>query len=309
MPHTHSHAHEPAAKGWLLASLVATIALVVIEFTAGHLGHSLALASDGWHNVSDVPSLFFAWLAIHFEQRPPNHQKTFGYQRAGVLAAFVNALILVTVAFLIGWEGYERLRHPQPVATGVMVVTGLLALAINGAITYGLVHGRGDLNIRAIFIHNLGDALSNVAIIAAALIIRHTHLRAVDPALALLIAAMILWSAWGILRETANILLESLPEGMSVHDVASAMLEVEGVQEVHDVHIWSLNARSHALACHVRILNMPTSESELIIHEIQRALAEKFSITHSTIQVEHTHRPGEFHTYMPEPIPSRRHVK
>ncbi|MGH9344484.1 MAG: cation diffusion facilitator family transporter, partial [Terriglobia bacterium] len=131
----------------------------------------------------------------------------------------------------------------------------------------------------------------------------------IDPILGLLIAALIFWSAVGILEESANILLESLPKGMSVQNVAGAILAIEGVEEVHDVHIWSLNPHSHALACHLRILNMPTSESEMIIHRVQKALAEKFNISHSTIQVEHTHPPGEFHTYMPEPARARHSEK
>lgn len=272
------------------------------------MGHSLSLVSDGWHNLSDLPSLFFAWVAIHFEQRPPNHRKTFGYQRAGVLAAFTNALILVAVAFVIGRDGYERLLHPAPVASSIMIVVGLVALAINGTITLGMARGRADINVRAIFIHNLGDSLSNVGIIAAALIIRATQFVAADALLAILIAIAMLWSALAILRESANILLESLPEGMSVSDAANAMLDIKGVQEVHDVHIWSLNPHSHALACHIRILDMPTSESELIIHRVQETLAARFHISHCTIQVEHTHRPGEFHTYMPEPAHAR-HAK
>lgn len=298
----HSHTHSHATKGWLAFAIALTLALVAAEFAGGRFGHSLSLISDGWHNLSDLPALVFAWLAAHFEQKPPDEKKTFGYQRAGVLAAFTNGLILAAVAIVIGAEGYERLRHPEPVASGLMIVIGLVALGINGTITLGMLRGRKDINVRAIFIHNLGDALSNVAIIVAALIIRATHFAAADPILALLIAIGILWGAIDILRESANILLESLPAGISVSGVASEILGVPGVEEVHDVHVWSLNPHSHALACHIRILDMPTSESEIIIAKIRQSLAEQFHISHATIQVEHTHPPGEFHTYMPEPF-------
>lgn len=304
MGHSHHH-HSVGTKNWLLAALVMTVALVAAEFVVGMKGHSLSLASDGWHNLSDLPPLFFAWLAIYLEQRPPDRQRTFGYQRAGVLAAFVNALILVAVAAVIAFEGYGRIRHPEPVASGLMIVIGAVALAINGVITIGMVRGRGDINVRAIFIHSLGDALSDVAIIIGAILMRVLHTPLIDPALGLLIAALILWSAVGILEESGSILLESLPKGMSVADVAGAILSVEGVEEAHDIHIWSLNPHSHTLACHVRILDMPTSESEMIIHKVQQVLHDKFDIAHSTIQVEHTHPPGEFHTYMPEPARSR----
>ncbi|MGH9374805.1 MAG: cation diffusion facilitator family transporter [Terriglobia bacterium] len=299
--HSHSHAYVPSAKGWLKWAILLTIGLVVTEFITGSLAHSLALTSDAWHNLSDVPSLFLAWLAIYFEGKPPGPSKTFGYQRAGVLAAFVNGIVLLGIAVLICFEGYERIIHPAPIASGVMMAVGAVALLVNGLVTWGMARGREDLNLRALFVHSLGDALSNVGIIAGAWIIRSTGARQIDPLLAFLIAGMIVWSSAGIIQESVNILLESLPKGMSAPDVARAMLDVEGVCEVHDMHIWSLSSHSHALACHVRILDMPTSESEIIAERIRQALARKFSITHTTIQFEHTHPPGEFHTYMPEP--------
>ncbi|MDE3178213.1 MAG: cation transporter [Acidobacteriota bacterium] len=301
----HSHSHFEGSEGWLLFALTITAALVATEFVAGSAGHSLSLVSDGWHNLSDMPSLFFAWIAVRYQHRPANHKKTFGYQRAGVLAAFTNALILLAVACVIGWEGYGRLRRPAHVASGAMIVVGIIALVINGTITLGMLRGRNDINIRAIFVHNLGDAASNAAIIAAAIIIRITGFVEADPLLAILIAIAIFWGGIGILRESADILLESLPEGMSIGNVAGAMLDVPGVQEVHDVHIWSLNPHSHAIACHIRTIDMPTSESEIIIRSVQNMLAERFGISHCTVQVEHTHPPGEFHTYMPEPARAR----
>ena len=298
--HDHSHAHN-GAKGWLKWAIVLTLGLVAVEFTAGSMAHSLSLTSDAWHNLSDVPSLVLAWLALYFERKPPGPRKTFGYQRAGVLAAFINGIALLGIAFLICYEGYERIIHPAPIASGVMMAVGAIALIVNGVITLGMARGRENLNLRAVFVHNLGDALSNVGIIAGAWIIHSTGAVQIDPLVAFLIAGMIVWSAIGIVKESVNILLESLPKGMTVPEVARTILEVEGVREVHDMHIWSLNARSHALACHVRILDMPTSESELISERIRQTLAQKFGITHCTIQFEHTHPPGQFHTYMPEP--------
>lgn len=301
--HSRSHIHAHSAKGWLKWAFLLTLGLVAIEFTAGSMAHSLSLTSDAWHNLSDAPSLFLAWLAVYYERKPPGPSKTFGYQRAGVIAAFVNGIILVGIALLICFQGYERIVHPVPVASGVMMAVGAAALCVNGLITLGMARGREDLNLRAIFVHNLGDALSNIGIIAGAWIIYRTGERRIDPLLAFLIAGMIVWSAIGIVGESVNILLESLPKGMNVSEVARTMLQVEGVCEVHDVHVWSLSSRSHALACHVRILDMPTSESEFIGERIRQILVQKFGITHSTIQFEHTHPPGEFHTYMPEPAP------
>jgi cobalt-zinc-cadmium efflux system protein len=291
--------------GWAVkAALGVTLALVATEFVAGKLAHSLALISDGWHNLTDVPILVLSWMALYFERKPPDDQRTYGYQRAGVLAAFVNACLLIGVALLICYEGYERIVRPAPLSTRAMLWVGALALLINAGISLSLAPGRGDLNLRAVFIHNLGDALSNLAIIGGAWLIQKTGQTIFDPLVAFLIAGMIVWTALGIIRDSANILLESLPKGMSLEQVAKAMLRVPGVRGVHDVHIWSLGSQSHALSCHVHILDMPTSESELIAERIRDVLSGEFGIDHTTIQFEHTHLPGDFHKYMPEPAPT-----
>jgi cobalt-zinc-cadmium efflux system protein len=299
----HSLKHLQS-KGWVVkAAVLATLALVVTEFVVGSMAHSLALISDGWHNLTDVPTLIFSWIALYFERKPPDHRKTYGYQRAGVLAAFVNGLILVGVAIYICYEGYSRFLRPETVAVGKMLTVGIVALVINASVTLGLTREHRDLNLRAVFVHYLGDTLSNAGIIAGAFLIRYTGQSFIDPMLAFLIAGMIFWGALGILAESANILLESLPKGMNLERVASSLLQVSGVREVHDVHVWSLGSDSHALSCHVHILDMPTSESERIAHRIREILEAEFGITHTTIQFEHEHEPGEFHTYMPEPAP------
>jgi cobalt-zinc-cadmium efflux system protein len=300
----HIHLHKGKADWVVKAALVVTLALVATEFIAGSLAHSLALIGDGWHNLTDVPTLILSWMALYFERKPPDNQKTYGYQRAGVLVAFVNALMLLGVAGFICYEGYERIVHPEPVAAGAMLVVGIIALFINGGITLGLATERHDLNLRAVFVHNLGDALSNVAIIVGALIIQRTGQTLIDPIVAFLIAGLIIWTALGIIADSANILLESLPKGMSLERVAGSMLEVPGVRGVHDIHVWSLGTQSHALSCHVNIFDMPTSESERIAHQIREVLAGEFGIRHTTIQFEHMHPPGEFHMYMPEPAPA-----
>lgn len=303
--HSHGHGHSHFRRpDWVVkGALAVTLVLVVVEFVTGHLAHSLALIGDGWHNLTDLPSLVLAWIALYFERKPPDHQKTYGYQRAGVLAAFVNSLALVAVAILICYEGYERIMRPEPVATQAMLIVGIVAFVINGSISLALATGRRDLNLRAVFIHNLGDAFSNIALIAGAWLIQRTGQTMIDPLIAFLIAGMIVWTALGVITESTNILLESLPKGMNLGQVANAMLEVPGVREVHDIHIWSLGTNTHALSCHIHILDMPTSESEMICQRLREVLASGFGITHSTIQFEHTHLPGDFHRYMPGPAP------
>jgi len=297
----HALSHSRTATWVVKVALLVTLLLVIVEFVAGVKAHSLALIGDGWHNLSDIPTLVFSWIALYLERKPPDEQKTFGYQRAGVLAAFVNALILAGVALLICYEGYERIVRPEPVASRTMLLVGLLALLVNGGVSLGLAREHRDLNLRAVFIHYLGDALSNVGIIVGAWLIARTGQHLIDPLLAFLIAGMILWSSLSIMAESSNILLESLPKGMTLEKVANLMLGVPGVREVHDMHIWSLGSSSHALSCHVMILDMPTSESERIAHRLREVLASEFGITHTTIQFEHTHLAGDFHRYMPEP--------
>jgi len=299
----HLHGHTRSMNWPIRLALLATLGLVATEFITGALSHSLALVSDGWHNLTDVPTLVLAWVALYFERKPPDHQKTYGYQRAGVLAAFVNSLILVAVSLFLCYQGYLRVVRPEHVAAGTMLVVGVVAFVLNGAISLALAGGHSDLNVRAVFIHNLGDALSNLAIIGGALLIRVTGRPLIDPLLAFLIAGMILWSAAGVIGESANILLESLPKGMDLQKVATALLGVEGVREVHDVHIWSLGSKSKALSCHIRVLDMPTSECECIGQRLRDVLASGFGIEHTTIQFEHTHEPGAFHMYMPQPAP------
>ena len=307
--HDHGHAHGfgpgEAVTGILGAAVVATLLLVAVEFIAAYVGHSIALASDAIHNLTDVPTLVISWLAMRWARRPPTHEKTFGYHRSGILAAFVNATVLALAAiFLIG-ESLARLRHPVAVGTGLMMWVSLLALAINGGITLGVHRGRRDLNVRTVWLHNLGDALSNIAIIAGAIVIRSTGAQWVDPALGMAIGAMVLWSGTGILRESGHILLEGLPRNLRLEDVAAAILRVEGVQEVHDIHIWTLGTDLHALSCHVRIPDMHMDASERVLANIRDALARDFQITHTTIQFERAGLPAHAGLYMPAPAHRR----
>lgn len=287
--------------GLLGAAVVVTFALVAVELIAGYMGHSIALVSDAVHNLTDVPTLVISWIGMRMALKPPTAQKTYGYHRAGILAAFVNAMLLELVAVFLLYQAVLRLRSPVDVHTGLMLWASVLALAINGGITLSVHRGRRDLNIRAVWLHNLGDALSNVAIFAGALVIRWTGAQWVDPVIGIGIGAMVLWSATGILSESGHILLEGLPREIQLEDVASVMLRVSGVQEVHDIHIWTLGTDMVALSCHVRIPDMHMEESERILCNIREELEHNFRIAHTTIQFERAGLPAEAGPYMPEP--------
>ncbi|HKE09313.1 MAG TPA: cation diffusion facilitator family transporter [Candidatus Acidoferrum sp.] len=300
--HGHDHAHPAMRPSVLAWAMAATLGLVVAEVFGGILGHSVALLNDAVHNLSDVPALGISWLAMRWAERPADSEKTFGYHRAGTLAAFTNAILLVLLALWLGYEAIDRLRTPVEVVESWMIWTSIAALVVNGGITLALVRGHSDLNLRAILVHNFGDALSNIAIIVGALIIGYTHAHWIDPLLGLAIGILVLYSSIGILRDSAHILLEGRPKSAGIEEVARAILSIDQVQEVHDIHIWSLGGSHNALSCHARIPDMHMDECEKILEAIRKKLADEFQIEHSTVQLERAGLPASSGYVMPEPL-------
>jgi cobalt-zinc-cadmium efflux system protein len=270
----------------LKLSMALTATYVVATFYFGVRAHSLALVSEAGHNVSDLLAILLSFAAVYFQTRPATDQKTFGYQRAGVLAAFVNALTLIVLAAWIGLSAIHRLYQPVTVQPHLMMVVAAAGVLMNGAIAGLLWKFSGDVNIRSVFLHMLGDTLSTAAVIAGGFAIAVTGAMWIDPVLSLIIAGMIVWSSVTIVRETLNILLEGTPSAVSLGQVRTALSGVPGVLNVHDLHIWSLGSSSHALASHVTIAEMPISECSSILDAINCALRDRFHITHTTIQFE-----------------------
>ena len=275
----------------LQASLAATVAYVGLCFAVGIRAHSLSLLSEAGHNVSDAAALLLSFVAVWLANRPANDGKTFGYQRAGVLAAFFNALALVAVSTWIAIEAVGRLRHPAHVASTAMMLVAAAGVVMNGLIATALWRvsrksGGDDVNLRSVLVHMAGDVLSTAAVIVGGLLIRLTGLEWIDPALSLAIALLILWSSISIARETLNILLEGTPEGIALPEIRAALAGIEGVEDVHDLHVWSLGSQTHALATHIRIADIPPSESHAILDRVKAALRERFRILHTTIQFE-----------------------
>ncbi len=284
--HTHGPPTGKTARV-LQFSVLATLAYVVLTFVAGVRAHSLALISEAGHNVSDAGALLLSFVAVYFQARPATDNKTFGYQRAGVLAAFLNAITLVVLSVWIAVEAVGRLAHPAAVKSGSMMWVAACGVLMNGVIAWFLWRAGRDVNMRSVFVHMLGDTLSTAAVIVGGAVIYLTGLTWIDPALSLGIAALILWSSVSIVRETLNILLEGTPSGISLADVRSSLALIEGVEDVHDLHIWSLGSETHALATHVRIADLPLSESNAILDAIRADLKARFRICHTTIQFEH----------------------
>ena len=302
--HAHNHSRHarptlrPSVLGW---SMAATLGLVIAEVFGGILGRSVALLNDAVHNLSDVPTLGISYLAMRWAVRPADSEKTYGYHRAGTLAAFTNAFVLVLLSLWLGYAAVQRFRSPVEVIESWMIWTSVAALAVNGGITLALVRGRGDLNLRSILVHNFGDALSNVAIIIGAIVIRMTGANWVDPLLGLAIGLLVLWSSIRILRESSHILLEGRPHELRVEDVARAILTVEGVQEVHDLHLWSLGGGHHALSLHARIPDMHMDKCEHLLEAIRQVAQKEFRIEHTTVQLERAGLPAQSGYVMPAP--------
>jgi cobalt-zinc-cadmium efflux system protein len=271
----------------LWISMVATLLYVALTLVAGLRAHSLALISEAGHNMSDFLALALSYVAVYFQARPATHSKTFGYQRAGVLAAFLNAGTLILISLWIGVEAVHRLSAPVAVQPRIMMLVAVAGVVMNGVIA-GLLWGVArDVNMRSAFIHMAGDTLSTAAVIAGGAGILWTHQNWIDPVLSLVIAALILWSSVDIVRETLNILLEGTPRGLSIERIRMHMQGIEGVNNVHDLHVWSLGSQSHAMACHVCIDDIPPSESNCILVKINTVARDHFHIHHTTIQFEH----------------------
>jgi cobalt-zinc-cadmium efflux system protein len=260
---------------------------VILLVAAGIRAHSLALLSEAGHNLSDFLALLLSLVAVFLEGRPPSATKTYGYRRAGVLVALVNALSLVVVSFFIFYEAFQRFQHPEPVHARTMIGVAAAGVVMNGVIALLLWRSGGDVNMRSALLHEVGDTLSTAAVIVGGIAILWTGQYWIDSALSIAIGGLILWSSFGIVRETLNILLEGTPRGMSLEEVESAMRTIVGVSDVHDLHLWSIGSENHALSAHVKIADMPTSESDTILREINEKLGHGFGIRHTTIQLEH----------------------
>ncbi|MGB9071140.1 MAG: cation diffusion facilitator family transporter [Terriglobales bacterium] len=283
--HTHGHGHGTGRV--LRISLAVTVLYILLLVVAGIRAHSLALLSEAGHNLSDFLALLLSLAAVYLEGRPPSLTKTYGYRRAGVLAALVNSLSLIVVSFFIFYAAYQRVQYPEHVHAGVMIVVGAAGVVMNGVIALLLWRTGRDVNVRSAFLHEVGDTLSTAAVIAGGWVILWTGQYWIDAALSFGIGALILWSSFRIVGETLNILLEGTPRGMSVEAVETAMREIAGVRAVHDLHVWSIGSENHALSAHVNIADIPTSESDTILREINERLGHDFGIRHTTIQFEH----------------------
>jgi len=284
----HAHVHGAGSpKRVLKISLAVTLAYIVLLVVAGIRAHSLALLSEAGHNLSDFLALLLSLVAVYLQSRPASSTKTYGYHRAGVLAALVNAVSLVAVSFFIFYEAFRRLQHPEHVEAAIMMWVAGAGVVMNGVIALLLYRSGGDVNIRSALLHEVGDTLSTATVIAGGWAILITGNSWIDSALSCGIGALILWSGFGIVRETLNILLEGTPRGVQLESVEIAIRSIDGVNDVHDLHCWSIGSETRALSCHISIADIPPSVSERILRDVKDRLHHSFHIDHTTIQFEH----------------------
>ncbi len=284
--HVHSHGVAANMGGRLVLALALTLFFVTGEFVAGLVSHSLALISDAGHNLTDALAVGFSLWAMSVAKREPTPDRTFGYHRAGILVAALNAGTLVLIALFIFYEAVNRLLHPQPVEGWIVIVVAAVAVLLNGAIAFMLSAGTSDLNVRSTFVHMAGDALSAAGVILAGIGILLTGWQLLDPLVSVLIGIFILFSSWGIVKEALNILMEGTPSGVQMAQLIGDMDGVPGVIAVHDVHVWTIGHDRRALSAHVNTGNCTVLESSRVFTEMNRMLETKYDIVHSTLQAE-----------------------
>jgi cobalt-zinc-cadmium efflux system protein len=287
--HPHSHLADAAQKNTtrLAVSLVLTLIFVIVEATAGWISNSLALLTDAAHNLTDVFALALSWIAMRLTIQPANSRRTYGYHRAGILAAMINSGTLVLISLGIFYEAWRRISAPPEVQTGILVGVGFLALLINLGTALLVKKGsEHDLNLRSAFVHLMGDVLSTVGAVIAGVVIYFTGWNWLDPLVSILIGIMILLSAAGILRETWDILLESTPRDVDMNALVHEIIRVPGVLGVHDLHVWSISRGLRTMSAHILTDDVSISRGSAIQAQISALAAQRFNIAHATLQLE-----------------------
>lgn len=287
--HTHFPLYQDANRTTtrLSLSLFLTLAFVVIEAGAGIFANSLALLTDAAHNLTDVIALGLTWFAVRLTAQPANAQKTYGYHRAGILVALLNSTTLVLISLGIFYEAYRRFMSPPEVQSGILIGVGLIAVVVN-LVTALLVHrgSQSDLNLRSAFVHLMGDVVSTIGAVIAGVIIYFTHANWLDPFVSVLIGFLILYNAWGILRDAVDILLEATPRDVNIKRLVADIIQVEGVLGIHDIHVWSLTQSLRTMSAHILTDDLHISAGAGIQREVSEILLHRYNIAHATLQLE-----------------------
>lgn len=284
--HSHSHSHAPASFGRAFAiGITLNAVFVVVEVVYGLLSNSLALVADAGHNLSDVLGLVLAWVATVLEKRAATERHTYGYRRSSILAALANAVVLLVSVGAIVWEALQRLRTPEAIGAQTIIWVALLGIVINLGTALMFMSGRkGDLNIRGAFVHMAADAAISAGVVVAGVCIMFTGWSWLDPVVSLVLSAIIIYGTWGLLRESINLSLDAVPEGIDLPAVREYLRELPQVADAHHLHIWGLSTTETALTVHL-VLKDP-AQGNALLQEINVTLRQRFRIEHATIQFE-----------------------
>jgi cobalt-zinc-cadmium efflux system protein len=288
--HAHDHAHHDhlreVGRRRLLIVLAMTAAFMVVEFVGGWIANSLALMADAGHMLGDVAALGLASFALAFARRRATPGKTYGYLRIEILAALLNGATLIVISALIFWQAYRRFRTPPEIEGGLMLGVATAGLLVNLAAAL-LLHGSSthNLNLRGAYLHVIGDLLGSVGAIAAALIIIFTGWTAADPIISVLVALLILGGAWRLVHESVDVLLEAVPKHIDMAALHAAICQIPDIEEVHDLHVWTLTSGFFAMSGHA-VIRDPARYKD-VLNTVHDVMHERFGITHVTMQVEH----------------------
>jgi cobalt-zinc-cadmium efflux system protein len=281
---SHSHASPKVALGTAFAL---TAVVLLVEVVGGFASHSLALLSDAGHVLTDIVALGLAWFAAVQAERPSDDRRTYGYHRVGILAALANAITLIVIVGAIAFEAAHRLRQPETVTPWIMFASASVGVAVNLFIGLRLRHqGQHNINVRAAMLHVFGDVGASVAVLVGGVIIALTGWYLADPIISLAIALLIAWGAWGVLRETIAILMESTPRDVDVTHLLRDLGKIPGVSGVHDLHVWSIAGGMRALSAHVQVVDRPLSACDTLREKINTLLRNNYHIGHTTLQFE-----------------------
>jgi cobalt-zinc-cadmium efflux system protein len=284
-PAHHHHHSSPDFSRAFAVGVALNMTFVVIEVTYGVIGDSLALITDAGHNLSDVLGLLLAWGASYLATRQPSLRRTYGYSRATILASMFSGLLLLAAVVLISWEAFNRFLVPsEPAGQTIMVVAGIGVL-INSLTAWFFVAGKDhDLNIRGAYLHMAADALVSLGVVVSGFVIWKFGLKWFDPLSSLMIAAVIFWSTWGLLRDSLNLAIDAVPPDLDPKEVRQWLMEQPGVDGMHDLHIWPMSTTNTALTVHLLMPTPPTNDE--FLHCLAQQLKEEYGISHATFQIE-----------------------
>ncbi|MGP1352187.1 MAG: cation diffusion facilitator family transporter [Parasphingopyxis sp.] len=291
--HGHGHSHAPADFGRAFAiGITLNTLYIIVEAGYGFAIGSMALLADAGHNLSDVLGLIIAWTGATLAKRPPSKRYTFGFRGSSILAALFNAVLLLIAVGLIALEAIQRIVYPAPVPGGTIIVVAAIGIVINGATALLFARGRkGDINIRGAYLHMAADAAVSAGVVIAGVLILTTGASWIDPVTSLVIGLVILLSTWGLLRDSVKMSLAAVPDHIDSDEVREMLRNMNGVADVHHLHIWNMSTTETALTAHIV---MPAGHpGDAFLTEVQARLADRFHIGHSTIQIERGDSPGD----------------